>query len=357
MAYYVFRINYDDWYKQVRQEIIHGRLRQGWGAVGMSLEQSFEDFRDAWRNVWNDYVTDDATIRRKYNNLKIMQNMKEGDTVIVPKLNLDDEKKYRSFTILDVEGDYYFEPMKVGDNGETDFGHVIPVRKVCSCCYDSIKNVNAKTISAKFNAYRRSINLVGEAMVDFINAVDEVYDMACSNDGWVDEGEGTVIDALEIAVSKQNEAYLKSIVDITNKWSSSDVEKVVEALFVRNGYTLLGRNLWDGEGGDKDLVFGSHIENSLVNAIYGFGDNSTIFSPEIRVQVKKKYGDDQNDVEGIQQLVKMMANENSNRSITNIVINTQNEFSEEAKRLAKANDVLLVNGMQFASLVAKFGMK
>ena len=73
--------------------------------------------------------------------------------------------------------------------------------------------------------------------------------------------------------------------------------------------------------------------------------------------MKKKYGDDQNDVEGIQQLVKMMANENSNRSITNIVINTQNEFSEEAKRLAKANDVLLVNGMQFASLVAKFGMK
>ena len=35
MSVFVFRINYDEDFQKVRQEILQGRLHQGWGADGM----------------------------------------------------------------------------------------------------------------------------------------------------------------------------------------------------------------------------------------------------------------------------------------------------------------------------------
>ena len=37
MSVFVFRINYDEDFQKVRQEILQGLLHQGWGAHGMRI--------------------------------------------------------------------------------------------------------------------------------------------------------------------------------------------------------------------------------------------------------------------------------------------------------------------------------
>ena len=39
-----------------------------------------------------------------------------------------------------------------------------------------------------------------------------------------------------------------------------------------------------------------------------------------------------------------------------IVINLTDKFSEKAKQLADVNDVILLNGTQFASLLVRYGL-
>lgn len=44
MSVFVFRINYDEDFQKVRQEILQGRLHQGWGADGMRIDVEEKDF-------------------------------------------------------------------------------------------------------------------------------------------------------------------------------------------------------------------------------------------------------------------------------------------------------------------------
>ena len=52
MSVFVFRINYDEDFQKVRQEILQGRLHQGWGADGMRIDVEEKDFLQAWNKVW-----------------------------------------------------------------------------------------------------------------------------------------------------------------------------------------------------------------------------------------------------------------------------------------------------------------
>ena len=54
MACYVVRINYYDYYNDLKREISEGRLRQGWGAKGMDIRNGCDEFMRAWFEKWPD---------------------------------------------------------------------------------------------------------------------------------------------------------------------------------------------------------------------------------------------------------------------------------------------------------------
>lgn len=358
MNYYVFRINYDDFHDVIRGEMLQGRLRQGWGPDGMDVNQTFESYCDAWRRVWNDNKTDDEYIKRKYDRISYMKEMKSGDIIVVPKVNLKDKSKWNSFTVLKVTGTYHFSPLKTDGQGKTDFGHIIDVENLFSCSYQLSGTDAPLKISAKFNSYRSPINRV--AIKEVKDAIDELLDKYHKDVHFFDKGDASLTEALVYATKDDRETYLGAIVKTLNSWSANRLEKTVEELFEKNGYMRIGRNQWDGQGGDKDLVFRSFVNDSLMNKIFDFADDNILY-PEIRIQVKKKSGTDNNDMEGINQLVNMMPkgdrhNCYNSYNIVNIVINTTDSFSDSAKQEARKHKIILINGKQFASLLVKYGI-
>ena len=144
--------------------------------------------------------------------------------------------------------------------------------------------------------------------------------------------------------------YLNKIVEQINLWNPSQLERIIEELFVSNGYEKRANNRYDREGGDIDLVFAPYPKNSLMQQFYA--TSNSLDMQEIRVQAKKKIGKDTNDLEGILQLAKMDGHETS----INILINTTTSFSDEAKEEAAKRSILLINGIEFAGLLVKFGL-
>lgn len=358
MNYYVFRINYGEFYEVIRSEMLQGRLRQGWGPDGMDVNQSFEGYRDAWRRIWKDNKTKDDYIKNKYRDISCMKEMKSGDIIVVPKVNLKDKSKWRSFTVLKVTGGYYFSPLKTDGQDKTDFGHVIGVENLFSCSYELKETDAPLKVSAKFNSYRRPVNRVVIKEVQV--AIAELLNKYNEDANFFDKGDASPTEALVYATKNDREVYLDAIVKALNSWSANKLEKTVEELFEKNGYQRIGRNQWDGQGGDKDLVFRSFVNNSLMSKIFDFADDD-ILLPEVRIQVKKKTGKDTNDIEGINQLVNMMPKDNQNNAmviynIVNIVINTTDDFSDAAKQEARKHKIVLINGKQFASLLVKYGI-
>ena len=78
--------------------------------------------------------------------------------------------------------------------------------------------------------------------------------------------------------------------------------------------------------------------------------STAVDMPKIRVQAKKKCGEDPNDKHGIDQLLRMQGDEQT----INILINTAPDFSDDTKKYAGKN-VILINGRQFAALLIKYG--
>ena len=126
-------------------------------------------------------------------------------------------------------------------------------------------------------------------------------------------------------------------------------EKLIETLFSSQGYHLMARNQYDGEGGDIDLVFSAYAPNTLMGDAFECSDEGAV--PQIRIQAKKKKGEDKEDCEGINQLIKF----DDHNSAINIVISTAEKFSEKARSLARDNGVFLINGRSFAQLLIKYG--
>jgi len=343
MNYFVFRINYEDaFYPVLRDEImIHGRLRQGWGADGMTLLQPKETFIDAWKQVWGDENATETYMSGKWNMLQIIREMNEGDLIVIPKMSADDQNHWSYFTIAERTADpYYFQPV------DNDFGHIVPVRPIVSFSYNH--NDKSRIVSAKFKAYQRPINRVYSS--EFCDAVDALVNEFHNNPDSCQSVDRTSLAALAMSALNGKNAYLEQLVSQINHWQPSHLEKIIEELFVKNGYIKRGNNRYDRKGGDVDLVFEAFVPNTFMADIFSFSNNAHM--PEIRIQAKNKTGIDDGDIEGVEQLIKMEGHE----AAINILINTTREFSERAKSLAAEKGIILINGMEFASLLVKYGL-
>lgn len=343
MACFVFRINYAERYQMVHKEILNGKLRQGWGAYGMRVDIPVENFKEAWYKNWGTETEEDK-IESRYYNVKIMTEINIGDLVIVPKVSLNEAFVCRSFTILRCTGTYGFEVL----NGTDDFGHYIEVEDVLSCSYDL--NELSYVISGKFIAYQSPLNRVKNN--SFIEAVDKLIELKITEPERFEKESETSLAKVASATVEARQVYLSNIVNVIQNWPNKKLEIIIQELFAKNGYVKTDNNWYDGEGGDVDIAFKCFAENTLMENIYSLCDDTEM--PEIFIQAKKKTGTDNNDINGIMQLLKM-AQKVSNKPIL-IVINLTSDFTNDAKRLAKDEGVILINGIMFASLLVRYGI-
>lgn len=83
-------------------------------------------------NGWNAYDYNKASDR--YDILKPMLSIREGDIISVPKVSLDVDRVGRYFTLFKATGMYYLgDPL----GNYNDFSHIIPVQPIKTISYDT----------------------------------------------------------------------------------------------------------------------------------------------------------------------------------------------------------------------------
>ena len=271
-----------------------------------------------------------------------MKEISIGDYIIIPKLKADG-KSGRFFTIVRCESGYEFNPIKIDQENNTDFGHILRVTPLATFSYTN--NQYSRKVSAKFRAYQNAVNRVNNE--DFKEAVNQLLSMGETSK----KDDMLPIEALASGSADARNVYLRELIKIINSWSPSQLEKIIVDLFKKQGYYDTARNRYDREGGDIDIVFSAFPEQSFIANLINLS-SSQVDIPEIRVQAKKKAGNDSDEIKGIMQLLKMQGHENA----LNIVINTTEQFEAPALKIANEKGIILINGMQFADLLVKYGI-
>ena len=113
----IFRTDENDGW--LYEELIAGRLRQGWGAPGFSLldpdgaRVERTDWEQTYRSCW-----DDDPSPRRFAILSRMLEIGRGDVVVVPKM-----PKWNQLVVAQVASGYRFEH----DGDLEDFRHIVHV--------------------------------------------------------------------------------------------------------------------------------------------------------------------------------------------------------------------------------------
>lgn len=341
---FVFRINYGGFFSNIRDEIIqHGLLRQGWGASGMRLD-SEKEFIKGWIAAWGKGSTKEY-MHHKYINHQIMKEIKPGDYIIVPHVSLNKDYPCDSFLVARCKSAYQFLELE----GVDDFCHVIELEDTkfsCSYHYDD----DTQVISKKFRSYQSPLNRVWNK--DFIASVEKIVEKYTNSPDDFERNNEFLNITREATRNIRNE-YLEEIRKyLGEKITSSMFEKIITILFQKNGYKKIDGNWYDRKGGDVDIVFSPYADGTLMRDLYKMTNEAM---PLIYVQAKKKWGTDENAIVGVNQLIQMK-NQGKSLNPTLILINLTDKFPEDAKTLAAKHHVILINGLQFADLLVRYGI-
>ena len=313
---FVFRTDSSDF---VQNELNAGRLRQGWSPQGTSLrddagqQRSKEEWSQAYRSAW-----DVCPSPRRYAILCRMLEMKEGDLILCPNA-----PEYGHFTIAEVSGDYQFKMVPSRD----DFGHIVPVRNQREV--SNWHNQDAQMLSDLFkSAYFRS------AVVKIQDYKEE--DVSCAATRLLRIEEDTKCGKSSDGIRKQRfdesrrEAarfYMKNV----RKWGFEQFEAAVGEAFRRKGYEWI-RGKSARAGGDADHVFSLPMP--------GFEDGLLEYTSLLIVQVKHKDGIDEDDIEGVKQLIKWRPDEDE-EVVHRVLFSSVDEFTDECKKCADGKVTLI----------------
>lgn len=324
---FVFRVANDNLY--VQEEFKKGRLRQGWGNSSANLNVTLEEWVDKqckrdpfWNN--REYYTS------KYNNLRKMLEISEGDILIVPKLPSSSQ-----FTICKASGRYEFK--RPDDFDGDDFYHVIPIDLDSVRVFSYHANEYCENIRAKMRAYQSPINRVWNETIQNIASVLLTEDIQSEESSL-----STIIDAIKTDCYKA-ENTLQRFRNLGNRTT----EKIVQLIFGKLGYELIDSNSYDRNGGDADLIF----KDNALSEFFEVASNSTEIDNKVYVQIKNKNGVDANDAEGVTQLIRRTVDI---PGATKILISTADKFTEECQNLAKRNNILLIDSLGFIKLIFKY---
>ena len=326
---YVIRISYEDTksYEFMNKELNAGKLRQGWGAHFADLRKEENEWVRSFLDEQDD--SDEKYFRRKYRNLAIMKEIKNGDILLIPKT-----PEYSCFTVCVASGEYCFE--KPENLEEDDFYHYIPIDVGSIRYFGYHTSEKTEIIRAKMRAYQSPVNKIWNG--DMLDAIKSLLNEKSSNDQ-------KEID--EIAADVFNNILNNELLQRFRNLGSRNIEKFVQRIFDDAGYEMKGTNSYDRNGGDADLIF----SGNAVPEFFEVSDNGLDFNNDIYVQIKNKNGIDLNDTDGVKQLVKRT--ENIAGSIR-ILISTADSFTPECKEYARENNVLLISGRGLMQLYLKY---
>ena len=329
MRCFLFRINTDS--EEVRNDIRLGKLRQGWGKAGMSLLKNEEIIsKEEWRNNFpEEWDCSDEYINKKYDNLKLMLEIKKDDVIIIPKFPTWD-----SLSVVKVEEEYKFEMPKVDD-----YGHCIKIDINSLKSFKYASNPFSNTVHSKLRAYQSPLNNVwNKEVVDATNILLKL------------ESTENII-KIENIVKYNFEKNLEEIRSSLSKVSNRDLESIVEKLFLNQGYSLESRNSYDGKGGDADLVLTKCLP--ILEEV-----DESKSCDKIYIQIKHKDGlyNDREGIDQLNQIIKIKEIENGNPNLNNIfkVLVCSSIFSEELKELAVEENIILIDGLQLTRLMIKY---
>ena len=114
-------------------------------------------------------------------------------------------------------------------------------------------------------------------------------------------------------------------------------ESVCERLLLSAGYETVGGNLYDGQGGDVDLI----CRRSRRDMSIFEGGDVTLY-----VQVKRHVG--QTPEKAVQQVINMIQ---ANPQADGCVMSLADDYTTEAKILAEGNGIVLLNKDEICSLI------
>lgn len=335
--YYIFRINYDEYYDYIVSEIKEGKLRQGWSSgVNLDLRKHNKlSYRGEYEKIWGEVK------ESKLTSFFSMLNFKPGDIVIIPKAPI-----FYHFYILEVTGKYIYD---YSARKIDDFRHIIPVKILKKVAYDSVHE--SKLISARFGSYRYPVNRINKENSnnkELIEAINEIIETDIDLEKNIDH-----FKALDMWNNPKFTELAKSLLSKITSWKPNDLEAVVNDIFEHNGFTLLEKNKYDGEGGDIDLLFQLPI-SSLWDEIYYLDiTHSENEYPTLAVQVKNKKEVDYNARAGVEQLVKM---KNGGYASFYMLLTTSEKIDEDTIKYAKKNNIVIIHGIDFAKLLVKYGL-
>ncbi|QNM15794.1 restriction endonuclease [Fusobacterium hominis] len=344
MNYYIFRIDYSD-RDYFKENLEKGILKQGWGLENLSLldENGEERNQEEWVNAcpegWRD--TDEARryLRNKNSNLRKMLEMKEGDIILIPKF-----PEWNMFSLYRVKGEYYFDLEKI----KGDYGHCIPV-EVATKFSDEIDkyftyngNDATKVIHSKLRGYQKAINSVYNN--EIISAIESLLQIKSIKE------ESQITEILR-GIFEKNIKSMKNLNKEIFSIRPDDVEKIVEEIFVKQGYLVESRNSYDRKGGDSDRTFIKPLP--ILSEV-----NDEIGNCRVYVQIKKKDGicDEDDGIIQLEGIVDTKENiegkENKFNNFYKVLVCT-GEFSPRIKELAQEKNIILIDGIQLIRMCLK----
>lgn len=253
---------------------------------------------------------------RRYSILRRLLEIKQGDVVGMPKMPNSGE-----FSIACVSGSYTFSVDR-----DDDYGHIIPVHSDSVRTFNHRADEDAYAVSSLFSspAHRSPVTFTSKERI--IEAARNLLER---------ESIRSARDPSSLAQASLDDALKKAAEVMLRKesptWSGDRFEKIVKQAFKNRGYEIVTEKYrrYDGSGSDVDIIVRppSNIDS--------------LFMPqEIAVQVKWKQCIDENDVSAVNQLVSW-----NEVPIEKMVISSADDFTDECKRVAKDNDIILLGGL------------
>ena len=336
MNYYIFRIDYSK-KSYFKENIKKGFLRQGWGTENLSLKnengekRKFEEWIANCPENWKKSEEDKKYLKRKFENLLIMLDIKENDVIVIPKF-----PERNMITILKIKEKYKF----LFEKSVNDYGHVLFIdnKNIKQFTYNS--NSQSKFIHSKLGGYRKSLNRVKDR--DVKKYIEELLKL---------ESNITNL-SIEELIKEAFDENLKKIDNLNAEFfkvRNNEIELLVEKIFKKQGYEIISKNHFDKKGGDVDRIFIKSLP--ILEDI-----DDEISSIKVYIQIKMKdyiyY-----DTEGIHQLEEITKTDKTisdeKVKILKVLVCT-GKFDEKIVEEAKEKGIILIDGMQLVLLTLKY---
>lgn len=299
-------------------------LSQGWGGK-RNDNLSLENDKDTFQERVKDYY--DLRTTRIPTNLTKIRGFKDNDILVVP--HLPEEK---TFSIHIVDGNFP-DCYRYLDDDEHHLKHTIKIKKSYGLEGNlSLYNSLIAPWKGKLQWMRLPILPMNQFKNEFHQLLSELRE---SPDKAYQKSD------LEEYLDQLQKSILTFISQELGKISPSggdiNFESVCETILTNQGYEITNKNVYDGEGGDIDLIC---VKDRSNISPFEQGEE-TLF-----VQIKKHKGT--TNKYGIDQLLNMMQN---NRNANGCLITLAEEFTKEASTLAEENGIVLINGNTVSELL------